>query len=180
MVISKREKKLLVAVLVAAVFAGFYLMFYQPTITRVEQVFVLVENEQAQLQDLLIKERERKIMLEEITQIETDIAAAIGSLPEAGDEPGLVKHLYHMFAPFNGKNTLHIDDPIVHPEFSEVRVNLSLETSYTDFNSLLKALEDSTYKNRLDNFSVSETQTGNVGEAGMVSVDMALTFYFSN
>lgn len=178
--ISKREKTLLVAVLVAAAIAGFYLLFYQPLMTRVEQVFALVESEQLEMQVLLLKEQENKTMLEEIAKIKNEIDAAIEVLPKASDEPGLVIHLHHVFAPFGGKGSVHIEDPVIHPEFSEVRVRLAFETSYDGFNSLLKALEGSRYKNRLDSFSVNDVQTENAGEGRMVTADMALTFYFSN
>jgi len=157
--ISKREKTLLVAVLVAAAIAGFYLLFYQPLIIRTEQVFALVESEQSEIQNLLLKEQENKTMLEEIAKIENEIDAVVGALPKADDEPGLVIHLHHMFAPYDGINSIQIGDPIVHPEFSEVAVGLSFEGTYDAFNSLLKALENSTYVNRLTSFSVSETQT---------------------
>jgi len=178
--ISKREKTLLVAVLAVAAIAGFYLLFYQPLVTRVEQVFALVESEQAELQVLLVKEQENETMLQEIAQIENEITSAIGALPSASDEEGLIKHLHHMFAPFGGKNSIHIEDPVIYTEFSEVKVRLACETSYDGFNSLLKALEGSQYKNRLDSFSVSDMQTENDGEGRIVTVDMALTFYFSN
>ena len=120
--ISRREKRLLVFMVVAAVIVGFYMWFYQPLITRTEQIFAVVESEQAEIQNLLLKEQENTLMLEEITQLESDIAAAIGELPESGDEAGLIIHLHHMFAPYDGKNSLQIGDPIVHPEFSEVAV----------------------------------------------------------
>ena len=196
--ISKREKTLLIAVLVAAVIVGVYMLFYLPLTTRIEQKFALVESEQSELPNLLIKEQENKTMSEEIAQIESDIAAAVGALPKVIDEPGLVIHLHHMFAPYDGINSIQIGDPIVHPEFSEVAVGLSFEGTYDAFNSLLKALEDSTYVNRLTSFSVSETQpavdvlvenvvqpeieaqTVNEVEARRVSVNMALTFHFSN
>jgi len=208
--ISKREKTLLVAVVVAAAIAGFYLLFYQPLITRTEQVFALVESEQSEIQNLLLKEQENKTMLEEIAKIENEIDVVVGALPKADDEPGLIIHLHHMFAPYDGKNSLQIGDPIVHSEFSEVAVGLSFEGTYDAFNALLKALENSTYVNRLTSFSVSETQTVidvqaenvvqpeieaqteidaqpeieaqtvNEVEVRRVSVNMALTFYFSN
>lgn len=178
--ISKREKMLLVAALAAAVLAAFYLLFYQPLMSRVEEVFVIVESEQTQLQDLLAKERQNKRMLEEIARIESDISASIAALPKADDEPGLVKHLHHMFEPFEGKDSVSIEDPVVYPEFSEVRVNLAFESSYQDFNLLLKALENSPYKNRLNSFSVSDVQTGSAVEDRTISVNMSLTFYFSN
>jgi len=196
--ISRREKRLLVFMVVAAVIVGFYMWFYQPLITRTEQIFAVVESEQAEIQNLLVKEQENTLMLEEITQLESDIAAAIGELPESGDEAGLIIHLHHMFAPYDGKNSLQIGDPIVHPEFSEVAVGLSFEGTYDAFNSLLKTLEESIYENRLTSFSVNEMQTVidvqvenvvqpeieaqvvNDAEARRVSVDMALTFYFAN
>jgi len=182
--ISRREKKLLIFVLGAAVIAGFYMLFYQPLMTRIEQVFAVVESEQAEIQNLLLKEQENAVMLDEITQLETDIDTAIGALPGTGDEPGLVEHLHHIFAPYDGKNTLRIEDPILHPvvdpEFSEVGVNLSFEVTYEAFNSLLKALEESHYKNRVESFSANMVQLENGDETQMVAVDMTLTFYFSD
>ena len=178
--ISRREKTLLIAVLGAAVIVGVYMLFYLPLITRIEQKFALVESEQAGLQDVLIKDQENKAMLQEIAQIESDIAAVIGALPKVVDEPGLIIHLHHMFAPYGGINSVNIEDPAVNPEFSGVGVTLSFEGTYEAFNMLLKALEDSRYKNLLSSFTVGDVQTGNVGEGRTVTTNMALTFYFSN
>jgi len=175
MQISKREIRMLVAIGLLAVLAAVYVLSYLPATRKVEEVMAQVDSEQQILLQMVETEEENKRLSNELSLIKGEVTSVLENLPESDDEPGLIKHLHHLFAPFGGKESIYIEDPVMLEEFSMVRVRLSYDVNYFAFKALQRMLEASGYKNRVDSFSV-QMQEGD----GNVAVDMALTFYFSH
>jgi len=180
MQITKREKKLLIIVGIILFISGIYYFIYRPILGEVENLFAQIDVEQQRLLELVAMVELNKSMSDEIALIEDTIEETLEGLPEVSDEPLLVKHLHHMFVPFGGLNSIHIEDPVSRGEFSGVGVRLSYDLNYEEFHAILLALEGSPYKNRIESFSLHKTQEVIGNETQGVAVDMALTFYFSN
>jgi len=180
MQITKREKKMLIAVGIVLIISGIYYFMYKPILDEVEYLFAQIDGEQLRILDLVAMAEVNNSINEEITLIQGEIEDTLKELPEISDEPGLVKHLHHMFVPFGGLRSIHIEDPVSGGEFSGVGVRLTYDLDYEEFHTILLALEGSPYKNRIDSFALQRTQGDNANEIQSVTVDMALTFYFSN
>lgn len=178
--ITKREKKLLLVVGIILIISGIYHFIYSPVLGEVENLFAQIDGEQQRLLELVAMAEGNKSKSDEIALIEDMIEEALEGLPEVSNEPELVKHLHHMFVPFDGLNSIHIEDPLSRGEFSGVGVRLSYDLNYKEFHALLLALQESPYKNRIDSFVIQRTQGENGNETQGVTVDMALIFYFSN
>lgn len=169
MQITKREKKMLIAVGIILVTTGIYFLIYKPVLGEYQRL----------LESVAMFEINKSIS-KEIALIEGTIEDTLKALPEASDEPLLLKHLHHIFTPFGGLNSIHIEDPASRGEFSGVGVRLSYDLNYEEFHALLLALEGSPYRNRIDSFSLHRAQGEEGNEAQESTVDMSLTFYFFN
>jgi len=178
--ITKREKKLLIAVGIILIISGIYYFIYRPVLGEVENLFAQIDGEQQRLLELVAMAEVNKSKSDEIVLIEDMIEETLEDLPEVSNEPELVKHLHNMFVPFGGFNSIHIEDPLSRGEFSGVGVRLSYDLNYKEFHAILLALEESPYRNRIDSFALQKIQGENGNETQGVTVDMAMTFYFSN
>lgn len=180
MQITKREKKLLIAVGIILIISGIYYFMYMPALNEVENLFAQIDGEQQKLLELVAMSETNESLRKEIALIESTIVDALIALPEVSAEPELVKHLHHMFMPFGGLNSIHIEDPVSRGEFSGVGVRLAYVLNYEEFREVLLALEGSPYRNRIDSFAIQRAQEQNENITQEVTVDMSLTFYFSN
>lgn len=170
---SKREKALLIVILLAVVATLVYLLLYQPTIRRIRIINNAIENDQEELIVLSTKQQEIITMTDQITKAKEDVAAMLGGIPKLSNEAALIRHLYTTFSPLGGINVVSIEDPAEDMEITETRMTLSFKTNYEAFKSSLEALERSEYKNRIESFSWKKDQAE--GDK-TVSVDMIVTF----
>lgn len=204
MQISNREKQLLVVVGLLVFVVAIYQFVYQPSVVYFNDTMARIDAEQIELARL-------ETIMDEIEMLEVQIAndtkrifEVLAALPpKANSEPDLVRHLHMMYAPFGGKNAISIEEPTVFTEFSSVNVRMTYASNHEAFRTLLKLLEDSEFKNRLNTLSIQiqpeviqvieavevvpdelqETVAVDILPADIqetIAVDIMTSFYFSN
>ena len=94
------------------------------------------------------------------------------SLPPS-DEPGLLIHLYHITTPLGTREYIEFGDAEIQTEFIVLPVYISVKTDYARLKEMLRLLENSSYRNRIEDLSVQMSDGGN-----SIYVNMALNFFF--
>jgi len=180
MKMSKREQRLLIGVLIAAIITGIYVWIYQPAITRSNEIRAILATEREQLLMLPVMEENIVLVRQNILNMEFEIEQALEPLLPLGDEPALLRHLHEIFIGVGGINSLVISDPVFNEEFSQAEVRIAYQTTYNNFIATLEALENSTYRNSLSSVSTNELPDAAIvrGER-VLSIEKLLIFYFS-
>ncbi|NLO81627.1 MAG: type 4a pilus biogenesis protein PilO [Clostridiales bacterium] len=172
MKLTKREKRFVILLVVVSVLSVYYVYFYQPLQEQIQNMITEIKMGEDALKLKESKEDEVKILKEELQALTEETTNLLDSLPHH-DYPSLLVHLNEITAPRVNREYIEIGDVEVQTEFVILPVFISVSAEYNNFKEMLKMLEESPYRNRVESLSVHTVDDG-----VNINADIALKFFF--
>jgi len=167
--LSKREKGLLVVLIVIIVAVGWFKLFYEPTLAKIANVQSETQWEEDEVLSMLPKVKVLNDMKLALEKMKND--TSIKKIPTYDNKRPLMAELNRVMASVDNYSVSFglsdKDGYIVNRT-----VNLSFSTStYAQARAIIDALAEETYTNQITNVSVG-TSNG-----GSTSISMSLTYF---
>jgi len=172
MKLTKREKRFIVLLIVVSVLSIYYMYFYQPLQEQIKMMSAEIKIGKETLKLKESKRNEVETLKEELNVLMEETADLLNSLPPH-DYPGLLVHLNSITAPLVTRECIEVGDVEVQTEFIALPVFISVNSDYNSLKEMLRQLENSPYKNRVESLSVQIASDG-----VNINADMALKFFF--
>ena len=168
MVLSQRERKLLMVAAVFFLLLVYWLSYMQPYIDTLQQTRLDISTTQDRIDALTVQAKQVLSMDEESTCLDEKLRAARKRLPYALDRPEVLQYLDEVMAERVSTEFLVNQTEITAP-FREVWVSVRTIGSYETLEAMLTSLEQGEYMCYVDSYTIAQSDTG-------VTADMMLCF----
>ena len=157
--ISKREKKLIILVVILAVFCVYYIYFLSPYLADVESLNKQKSSDQIQLstQDQLQAEIDQLDLL--IASNQADIAKYSEGISTGFDQPAILYYLEQTINQYARKVMFSFDDTSRFGQMEVCPVKVTMVCTYDNLKKLLTALADGEYFIKITSLNASQTST---------------------
>ena len=172
MVLTKPERGFIALLAIVLIFSIYYVYFYIPLQKQIDAMSAEIKTGETTLELKKTRDKEIELLKEELQMLMERTTELRNSLPPS-DEPGLLIHLYHITTPLGTREYIEFGDAEIQTEFIVLPVYISVKTDYARLKEMLRLLENSSYRNRIEDLSVQMSDGGN-----SIYVNMALNFFF--
>ncbi len=185
MKLSKREKQLLSILIALLIFTCYYFIVYRPMIEDIEVMTLEMDAMTTRLSTSQSNKQQLPALRKQLDDLTREMDTAFDEIPQMVGEQELVVYLYETIKPLAHKTSLVIEPPVEGTQYNSAIFNISLETSYQNFKSILKLLDTSKY-NDIISFTInSKALNHDTEDAGLsqgnnynIIVNMSIEFFY--
>lgn len=177
--LTKRERNLVIVVILFAVIGLFTYYYYFPLEEKIENLRkeseeLSLDIDDAKVTEILVvsKREEKKILEEESKEYEEYLMESI-------DEPLLLTYIEDVVIDDTEEQSLSYSELVNNELYFHKDVSLSFNTEYESLNEILKEFEEGYYYNTLNSISISSNYAEDEDEEDEEDKDMPLSVSYS-
>jgi len=173
MKISTREVVLLIALFVLLMAGAYYLLFFVPNSNEASELQESINSKNAQIDNASIMLLRRQSLVLQKEALEKEFAGVAKYVHEDFGDTDILRRIENIITPYT--DTMNIEfanrnsGSNNNAGLTSVRtVQVSLNTSHSNLNGIIKAFEQEDAANRIVNFSVSGNYSEYAGTSGQL------------
>lgn len=164
MSISKRERILIIVVVLLALLGAYYLYYLKPSMDEVSALNSDIENLQLQKSAHDQQKSQAELLKSQIEGMDEQLALYGDGIAHSLDQPPVLVYLSDMINHHASKNAIQFDIAGQTGPIERYMITITMTATYDGLKRVLSALEDSPYLIRVSGMSVStDTQIVVVG-----------------
>ena len=155
MSISKRERILIIVVVLLALLGAYYLYYLKPNMDEVSELNSDIENLQLQKSAHDQQTTQAELLKSQIEDMDEQLALYGDSIAHSFDQPPVLVYLSDTINTYASKNLIQFDMTQQTGPIERYVITITMTATYDGLKQVLSALEDSPYLIRISGMSIS-------------------------
>ncbi len=197
MTMTKREKILIIIVLIMAVLCVYYIYFFQPNIKELEDLAAERTNKEMSLATNEQMKSSLDLIIMNIADSESQILELGNNISSGFDQPAVLVYLHETIGKRAQKGTFEFEAPTDVGQLKVTRVRATMKCTYEILKSILKSLSEGEYfvkvveldvslaiavepdvtSDEVEEQSESEVNEDAAAQEGMLNINLIMEFY---
>lgn len=158
MKLSKRERFLLIFVIILALGVVYYFYCLNPFMNEMKEIKNDIQSKELQLQTLKTQDSALQVLDKQIADLKQQNGDILKKIPTGFSQPELLYFLQKAVGENARKTSFNFELPVDLVKLDNTKATLSFFTDYTKLKKLLTALKESRFNNRILSLTVSTVQ----------------------